>query len=68
MASILSDDYQPHNDFARDNHCHPRPLARYRNEPDGLPFVRFAGKIYIHVPAAREWLEARVHHLNPRRA
>ena len=67
-ARLLSDEYVTEAKFASENGIHQRTAARYRNEPDGLPFVEFGGKIYIHLPLAREWLEARVHRLNPRRA
>jgi hypothetical protein len=33
-----------------------RTLARYRSEPNGLPYVRFAGKIWIPISEGREWL------------
>ena len=65
---LLSNEYVTEAKFAEANGIHQRTAARYRNEPDGLPFVEFGGRIYIHLPRAREWLEARVRHLNPRRA
>jgi hypothetical protein len=43
-----------------------RTCARYRNQPDGLPFVYFGGQVWIG-PAdqAREWLLRRVIQRNP---
>ena len=67
-AKLLRDDeYVLESQFAEENGIHQRTTARYRNQPDGLPFVEFGGRIYIHIPRARQWLESRVRHLNPRR-
>jgi hypothetical protein len=67
MTNIL-DGYQWEREFARDHDIHPRTIARYRNEPDGLPFVEFGGKIFIDVAGARKWIENRTRSRNPRRA
>jgi hypothetical protein len=42
-----------------------RTLARYRSEPNGLPYVRFAGKIWIPISEGREWIRRRVRYPNP---
>jgi len=63
----ILDEYQHHAEFAKDNGICERTLSRYRNEPDGIPFMQFGGKIFIHIPGARKWLERRIQRLNPRR-
>ena len=54
-------------EFAKANDIHPRTLARYRNQPNGMPHIRWGGKIYIDVAGAREWLHKRVVRRNPGR-
>ena len=44
-----------------------RTVARHRKEPNGLPFFRWAGKVWIHPPTAREWIMRRMLHPNPTR-
>jgi hypothetical protein len=46
-----------------------KTIQRYRQQPDGLPFLEFGGRIYIG-PAdeARAWLLRRVRRPNPRRS
>jgi hypothetical protein len=53
--------------FAADNDTTTRTLARYRNEPDGLPYFVWSGRVYYDVQAAREWLRSRMKRRNPRR-
>jgi hypothetical protein len=64
--SIL-EGYAPEEDFAAANHINPRTVARYRNQPDGLPYVKWAGRVYIHVLGARDWLAKRTIRRNQRR-
>jgi hypothetical protein len=44
-----------------------RTIARYENEPDGLPSVMIAGRKYYRRAVVREWLLKRERHPNPRR-
>ena len=67
MTNIL-EDYEPEADFAKAHRLHPRTVARYRTEPDGIPWLEFGGRIYIHIPGAKEWLARRVRRNKPRRA
>jgi hypothetical protein len=64
--SILAG-YIREDKFATAANISIRTSARYRAQPDGLPFVTFGGHVYIPVAAAREWLRSRVKHPNPRR-
>ena len=63
----ILDGFAPEEDFARDNGglCR-RTLARYRNQPDGLPYARWGGRVYIDVNAARDWLAKRATSRNQR--
>ena len=45
-----------------------RTVARYENEPDGLPSVLIGGRKYYRFDAVREWLARRERRPNPRRA
>lgn len=45
-----------------------RTLARYRNQPDGLPYIELGGSIYYKIDSVRKWIEARERHPNVRRA
>jgi hypothetical protein len=62
----ILDGYVPEDQFARDNNITRRTVAEYRKRPNGLPFAVWAGRIYIPVDKARDYLAARVRHPNPR--
>jgi hypothetical protein len=64
--SIL-DGFVPEEDFAEAHNVNPRTVARYRNQPGGMPYVKFGGRIYIDVAGARMWLEKRTIRRNPLR-
>ncbi len=64
--SIL-DGYMLESDFASSAKVCARTIARYRNQPDGLPYVEFGGRIYIPISEARAWLSSRVRRPNQRR-
>jgi hypothetical protein len=55
-------DYLDLEPFAEEADRHPRTVRRWLNEPDGLPYTRLGNRILIHIPTAREWLFARMHH------
>jgi hypothetical protein len=63
-ASIL-EDYVAEAEFAEAHRLSQRTVARYRKQPDGLPFVEFGGRIFIHIPSAKTWLNDRLRQLNP---
>ena len=64
--NILED--QTEDEFAQTYALNRATVRRYRCEPDGLPYTRFGGRIFIHVTGAREWLARRTRIHNPRRA
>lgn len=55
----LLDDYALEDDCAKAWGVDRRTIARYRNEPNGLPFMKLGGRVYIHLPGAREWVKRR---------
>jgi hypothetical protein len=65
-GSIL-DGYIPQEQFAKDLGVNVRTIDRYRAQPNGLPYVKFTGKIFIPLDIAREWLLSRVKRPNQRR-
>jgi hypothetical protein len=59
-AKKFLDEYQLEAEWSADHYINPRTTARYRQLPDGLPFLEFGGKIYIPREAAEDWIRARV--------
>ena len=66
MANLL-EGFQPEQEFADDNGISRRQVARYRNEPDGLPYMYFGGRVWIDIEGGREWIKRRVINRNPTR-
>jgi hypothetical protein len=68
MASdgVLSD-YIPEPEWCAQASISQRTSARYRNAPDGLPYLELGGRILIPRAEAIEWLRARIRRPNPRR-
>lgn len=64
----LMADYRDEPTMAKELHVTPRTMARYRNEPDGLPYLLLGGRVYYHLPTVRRWLEQRIVKPNPTRA
>ncbi|OKO69391.1 hypothetical protein AC629_41235 [Bradyrhizobium sp. NAS80.1] len=61
-ATSILDGYITEVDFAVEAKISSRTVARYRSQPDGLPYLEFGGRIYIPIDGAREWLKAKVKH------
>jgi hypothetical protein len=59
--------YREQTQWAADAKVTPRTVDRYRAMPDGLPYVKFGGRIYIPIEESREWLRARIQRPNQRR-
>lgn len=53
--------------FAAEIDTSERTVARYRNLPDGLPYLLLGGKVYIPRDEASEWLRSRIKRPNQRR-
>jgi hypothetical protein len=62
----ILDDYALEDDFCAEHGITKRTCARYRNQPDGLPFMMWGGKVWIHLSGAREFLVRRTRKPNPR--
>ena len=60
-------DYMPKAAFAAELGCHERTNDNYRKMPDGLPSLVIAGRVYIPIADARDWIARRVHRPNPTR-
>ena len=58
-------DYELEDTFAARYSVTVRTSARYRK--NGLPYMLFGGKVYIHLPGAAEWMAKRTLKLNQRR-
>lgn len=67
-GNFLDEHYPDREETARRLGCTPRTLAKYEKEPDGLPFVLWAGKKRYPWAEVPTWLERRVSRPNPRRA
>jgi hypothetical protein len=65
MRTGVLEGFELEEDFATSANVHPRTVKRYRDQPDGLPYLIWGGKIYIPTAAARQWLLKRVRHPNP---
>jgi hypothetical protein len=65
-ADILSG-YAEQSRFASANRLSTRTVARYRNRPNGLPWVEFGGRVFIPIAEACDWLKGQVRRPNIRR-
>jgi hypothetical protein len=65
-VDILAD-FVLEDDFCKTADVSKRTLARYRGQPDGLPFLIFCNRVYIPIKEGREWLQAKIRRPNPRR-
>jgi hypothetical protein len=54
-------------DFAEANKTSPKTIRRRCHEPDGMPHTYWNGRLYVHVPKARDWLLGRIKQPNPRK-
>lgn len=64
VENIL-EDWAEEAAFATAIDKHPRTVARYRNCPDGLPYIKLGKTVYIHLPTAKEWMLRRIKRRNP---
>jgi hypothetical protein len=66
-SAFVLDDYVPEAEFAEANNLSQRTVARYRNMPDGIPWMLWNGQVHIHIPGARDFVARRVKYPNPSR-
>lgn len=65
-VSLLSD-YWDRPALAIELRTSERTIARYENQPDGLPSVTIGGRKYYRIAAVRDWLTKRERRPNKRR-
>lgn len=53
-------------DWARDHNICARTSARHRNRPNGLPYIEWAGKIWIPIAEGEQYLASLVKRRNVR--
>jgi len=67
MPENFLDDYPDRHTLAERLEVSWRTIARYENEPNGLPSLMLGGKRRYPWPEVLKWLEARIRRPNPRR-
>jgi hypothetical protein len=65
-AKGFLEEFQLEAEWSVEHDVNPRTTARYRQLPDGLPYLEFGGKIYIPRKAAEDWIRGRVQWPNRR--
>jgi excisionase family DNA binding protein len=68
MPADILDGYIDLDPLAAELGRNPRTIMRWTEQPDGLPFVRLGRRILFKRESVREWIAAREHKPNPRRA
>lgn len=65
-GSLLSG-YLTRCELAYELRCSQRTIARYEQQPNGLPYMIVAGRRFYEIKAVRDWLRNRTVHPNPTR-
>jgi hypothetical protein len=65
-AKGFLDEFQLEAEWSAEHDVNPRTTARYRQLPDGLPFLQFGGRVWIPRQAAEDWIRARIQWPNRR--
>ena len=65
MSQNILEDYVLKSKFAADHDLSEHSVDRYRHL--GLPWMLWGGKVYIHLPGAREFVAKRIRRRSPRR-
>jgi hypothetical protein len=64
MSNRFLDEYQLAAEWAAEHDIHQRTVDRYRQQPNGLPFLEFGGRIYIPRKEGDEWIRSRIRRPN----
>ena len=64
MSNRFLDEYQPAGEWANERGVHLRTVDRYRQQPNGLPYLEFGGRIYIPRKEGDEWIRSRIRRPN----
>ncbi|MER8648411.1 MULTISPECIES: hypothetical protein [unclassified Mesorhizobium] len=67
-TDVLLNGYLDRASLADALKCSERTVARYENQPDGIPSLMVGGRKLYRLVAVREWLDRRERRPNPRRA
>jgi hypothetical protein len=62
--SNFQNDYTLEDQWAAERKVSPRTTARYRAQPNGLPFLIFGGRVYIPNREGDEWIRSRIRRPN----
>ena len=60
-------DFEPEDVWAKRHHINRKTVARYRNLPDGLPFLVWGGRIFIPKKEGAEFIRSLLTQKNPTR-
>jgi hypothetical protein len=64
MSDLLHTEFTPESEWSAKHNISQRTTARYRQLPDGLPFLVFGGRIYIPNREGDEWIRSRIRRPN----
>jgi hypothetical protein len=66
-ADDLLKDYCRLDEAAAALHVTERTIRRRIHTPDGWPYLKFGGRIWLHLPSIKKFLAAQTRSDNPRR-
>lgn len=64
-ALNILEGYASRNDLAASIGVTERTIARWTDQPDGLPVTKIGNKVLYRLDAAREWIASRERRRNP---
>jgi hypothetical protein len=64
MSNRFLEEYQLAVEWAVEHDVHQRTVDRYRQQPNGLPYLEFGGRIYIPRKEGEEWIRSRIRRPN----
>lgn len=64
----LLQDYLTRDQLASELHVTTRTVARWQDQPDGIPYVEMGGRILYRRQSILAWIESRERRPNQRRA
>ncbi len=65
--SLLSD-YLTRDQLAAELHVAPRTVARWQDQPNGIPYVEMGGRVLYRRQSVMAWIESLERRPNQRRA
>jgi hypothetical protein len=64
MSGLFHTEFTPEPEWSAKHNISQRTAARYRQLPNGLPFLLFGGRIYIPNREGDEWIRSRIRRPN----